>query len=72
MRRGKDIGLADEQPINTISLLERAANCLVRYGPPFSPVEIRRAEGAYIFDSSGRAILDFTSGQMSAMAWSYK
>ncbi len=39
-------------------MLERAANCLVRYGPPFSPVEIRHAEGAYIFDSTGRAILD--------------
>ena len=49
------------------SMLERAANCLVRYGPPFSPVEIHRAVGAYIFDGSGRAILDFTSGQMSAI-----
>ena len=48
-------------------MLERAANCLVRYGPPFSPVEVHRAEGAYIFDGSGRAILDFTSGQMSAI-----
>ncbi len=58
MRRGKNIGLADEQPFNAISLLERAANCLVRYGPPFTPVEIVRAEGAYIFDSTGLAILD--------------
>ena len=48
-------------------MLERAANCLVRYGPPFTPVEIQRAEGAYMFDHSGRAILDFTSGQMSAI-----
>ena len=39
-------------------MLERAANCLVRYGPAFSPVEINRAEGSYIFDGSGRAILD--------------
>ena len=53
--------------IKKLSMLDRAANCLVRYGPPFSPVEIHRAEGAYIFDSSGRAILDFTSGQMSAI-----
>ena len=48
-------------------ILERAADCLIRYGPPFSPVEISSARGAYIFDSSGRAILDFTSGQMSAI-----
>ena len=48
-------------------MLDRAANCLVRYGPPFSPVEIHRAEGSYIFDASGRPILDFTSGQMSAI-----
>lgn len=40
---------------------------MVRYGPSFSPVEIHRAEGAYIFDATGRAILDFTSGQMSAI-----
>ena len=53
--------------IKSSSLLERAANCLVRYGPPFTPVEIHRAEGAYLFDHSGRAILDFTSGQMSAI-----
>jgi 2,2-dialkylglycine decarboxylase (pyruvate) len=49
------------------SMFDRAAKCLVRYGPPFSPVEIHRAEGSYIFDASGRAILDFTSGQMSAI-----
>jgi len=53
--------------LNKPSMLERAANCLVRYGPPFSPIEVHRAEGAYIFDASGRAILDFTSGQMSAI-----
>jgi 4-aminobutyrate aminotransferase-like enzyme len=58
VHKEKDIGLADEQPFNTISLLERATNCLVRYGPPFTPVEIVRAEGSYIFDSSGLAILD--------------
>jgi len=49
------------------TVLDRAARCLVRYGPPFVPVEISRAQGAYIYDSSGRAILDFTSGQMSAV-----
>jgi len=50
-----------------LPVIERAAQCLVRYGPPFLSIEISRAEGAYIYDSSGRAILDFTSGQMSAI-----
>jgi 2,2-dialkylglycine decarboxylase (pyruvate) len=40
---------------------------LVRYGGSFSPVIIKRASGSYVFDSAGRAILDFTSGQMSAV-----
>lgn len=48
-------------------MLERAGDCLIRYGPPFSPVEIQRAEGVYIYDNNGRAILDFTSGQMSSI-----
>ncbi len=47
--------------------LDRARDCLIRYGPPFVPFEIIRAQGAYIYDASGRAILDFTSGQMSAI-----
>jgi len=50
-----------------LSILERAAKSLIRYGPPFSPVEISRAEGSYIYDETGRAILDFTSGQMSSI-----
>ncbi|MGH3586561.1 MAG: aspartate aminotransferase family protein, partial [Pseudonocardia sp.] len=40
---------------------------LVRYGGPFTPAVIERASGPYVYDSSGRAILDFTSGQMSAL-----
>lgn len=40
---------------------------LVRYGSAFSPALIESARGSYIHDSSGRAILDFTSGQMSAV-----
>ncbi|MBA2672897.1 aspartate aminotransferase family protein [Ramlibacter sp.] len=45
----------------------RAANHLVRYGGSFSPVVIERAQGAYVYDADGRGILDFTSGQMSAV-----
>lgn len=37
---------------------------LIRYTSSFAPVIIERAAGAYIYDSQGRAILDFTSGQM--------
>ncbi|MFI8774155.1 aspartate aminotransferase family protein [Gordonia sp. NPDC062954] len=40
---------------------------LVRYGGSFSPDLISRAEGSYVYTESGRALLDFTSGQMSAI-----
>lgn len=40
---------------------------LVRYSPTFAPGVIERAAGAYVYDRAGRAILDFTSGQMSAV-----
>ena len=40
---------------------------LVRYGGSFAPIIVERAKGSYIYDAEGRAILDFTSGQMSAI-----
>lgn len=40
---------------------------LVRYGSSFVPAVIERAEGAFVYDGAGRRILDFTSGQMSAI-----
>lgn len=40
---------------------------LIRYGPPFTPEIIERAEGAYLVTAGGRRLLDFTSGQMSAI-----
>lgn len=40
---------------------------LVRYGGDFAEVLIERASGSYVYDRSGRAILDFTSGQMSGI-----
>ncbi|MDP3525077.1 MAG: aminotransferase class III-fold pyridoxal phosphate-dependent enzyme, partial [Hoeflea sp.] len=42
-------------------------NNLVRYGGSFDPLIIERASGSYVYDADGRAILDFTSGQMSAV-----
>jgi 2,2-dialkylglycine decarboxylase (pyruvate) len=46
---------------------QSARDHLVRYGAAFAPVIIERAQGSYVYDSHGRAILDFTSGQMSAI-----
>ena len=40
---------------------------VIRYGARFTPRVIERAEGSYVFDEDGNAILDFTSGQMSAV-----
>ncbi|GII81915.1 aspartate aminotransferase family protein [Sphaerisporangium rufum] len=40
---------------------------LIRYGGGFTPRIIERAAGAYVFDRQGTPILDFTSGQMSAI-----
>jgi 2,2-dialkylglycine decarboxylase (pyruvate) len=40
---------------------------LVRYGGSFVPAVIDRANGSFVYDATGRAILDFTSGQMSAV-----
>ncbi|RBM14364.1 aspartate aminotransferase family protein [Streptomyces sp. PT12] len=46
---------------------EDADRLLVRYGAPFSPRVIERAAGSYVYDEAGEPILDFTSGQMSAI-----
>ena len=40
---------------------------LVRYGGAFTHEIIDRAEGSFVFTEDGRRILDFTSGQMSAI-----
>jgi len=40
---------------------------LTRYGADFESIIIERAEGSFVYDADGRAILDFTSGQMSAV-----
>ncbi|MCA6215223.1 aspartate aminotransferase family protein [Ideonella sp. B7] len=46
---------------------QRARQHLVRYGGSFEPMIIERAQGCYVYDADGRGILDFTSGQMSAL-----
>ncbi|RJG40436.1 aspartate aminotransferase family protein [Mesorhizobium sp. DCY119] len=40
---------------------------LIRYGGTFEPAIIERASGCFVYDADSRAILDFTSGQMSAL-----
>ena len=40
---------------------------LTRYGGSFEEIIVERAEGSFVYDADGRAILDFTSGQMSAV-----
>lgn len=40
---------------------------LIRYGGTFDPAIIERAEGSFVYDADNRPILDFTSGQMSAL-----
>ena len=40
---------------------------LIRYGGEFARFFIHRAKGSYVYDQTGRAILDFTSGQMCAI-----
>jgi 2,2-dialkylglycine decarboxylase (pyruvate) len=46
---------------------EKARAHLVRYGGAFSPLIAERAAGNWFTDADGRRILDFTSGQMSAI-----
>lgn len=40
---------------------------LIRYGGAFDPAIIEHARGSFVYDADDRPILDFTSGQMSAL-----
>src|SRR6201999_3586632 len=40
---------------------------VVRYNPSWVPAIVERAEGSVLHTSDGRELLDFTSGQMSAI-----
>ncbi|MFV0309406.1 MAG: aspartate aminotransferase family protein [Desertimonas sp.] len=48
---------------------EEATRHLVRYGGggDFMPFVADRAAGSFVYDRNGRAVLDFTSGQMSSI-----
>ncbi|RYF02159.1 MAG: aspartate aminotransferase family protein [Comamonadaceae bacterium] len=45
----------------------QARQHLIRYGGSFAPMIIERAAGSFVYDADDRPILDFTSGQMSAV-----
>jgi 2,2-dialkylglycine decarboxylase (pyruvate) len=40
---------------------------LTRYGPSFETIIVEKAKGSFVYDADDRAVLDFTSGQMSAV-----
>jgi 2,2-dialkylglycine decarboxylase (pyruvate) len=61
------VAWCDDGSMSDAADLERAARHLVRYGGSFSPFIAERAAGAFVEDASGRRVLDFTSGQMSAV-----
>jgi 2,2-dialkylglycine decarboxylase (pyruvate) len=46
---------------------KKARAHLVRYGGEFAPIIAERAQGSFMWDADGRRILDFCSGQMSAI-----
>ena len=52
---------------NTEQFWHAAERHMVRYGGSFVPRIITRANGSYVYDQDGAAILDFTSGQMSSV-----
>ena len=39
---------------------------LIRYGGDTYPEVVEKAQGCYVWDATGKRILDFTSGQMCA------
>lgn len=52
---------------NDTAFWTRARRHMLRYGGDFVPFVPTRAEGAFLYDAGGRRVLDFTSGQMSAI-----
>ena len=52
---------------SNVEFWTRARRHLLKYGGEFVDFVPVRAEGAFLYDDAGRRILDFTSGQMSAV-----
>src|SRR6516162_6896561 len=58
----------DERTVRTdAEFWTRARRHLLKYGGEFVDFVPVRAEGAFLYDEAGRRVLDFTSGQMSAL-----
>jgi 2,2-dialkylglycine decarboxylase (pyruvate) len=53
--------------VDTVEFWKSAEQHVARYGATFVPRVIKRANGSYVYDENGSAILDFTSGQMSSV-----
>lgn len=53
--------------MSTEQFWQDAQQHVIRYGASFVPRIIVRANGSYVYDENGTAILDFTSGQMSSV-----
>jgi 2,2-dialkylglycine decarboxylase (pyruvate) len=67
MNDGEPARGAPAQPAHEAGEATRAfREALVRYGGDVYPEVVERASGCYVWDSTGRRILDFTSGQMCA------
>ncbi|MCP9319138.1 aspartate aminotransferase family protein [Acetobacter persici] len=52
---------------NDTHFWHNAQQHLIRYGGKFEKLIIESAKGSFLYDANHRAILDFTSGQMSAV-----
>ena len=50
-----------------VAFWRRAQRHMLQFGGAFVPFVPVRAEGSFVFDAAGRRVLDFTSGQMSAI-----
>ena len=46
-------------------MTDRRTDLLIRYGGGFSSFVPVRAQGSHLYTDDGRAVLDFTSGQLS-------
>jgi 2,2-dialkylglycine decarboxylase (pyruvate) len=59
--------MMQEHSRNDVEFWTRARRHLLKYGGEFVDFVPVRAEGAFLFDAADRRVLDFTSGQMSAV-----
>ena len=60
-------GTNNTAPADDATFWERARRHMLHFGGAFVPFAPVRAQGSFVFDAGGRRVLDFTSGQMSAI-----